>query len=354
MKAVQIGGISLFIDIRKKLLNLRSIYPGLNQSESFRIYRDLWEKTGDYQILTDFPLHLDIELSGICNLKCKSCFQNNLILNPLGFMDVNMFQNIIDDSAPKGLSAIKLQIRGESFLHPNLFECIRYAKEAGIMDVQITTNGTLLNTDHIHMILNSGLDAIIFSIDTHHNESYNVAFKDNSYSSVEAAIKNFLKLRSKMGKSRPWVRLRASVDHHIDKDTLTRIKKDINERFPEADIIIVGGIHNFRYDVDSFPDLHSHYKMTPCSYIMQRLAIFWNGDVTTCCMDYNNHFQLGNVRNQSIQDIWLSEKMNLFREKHFNQQRKSMPICRHCNVCILSVSDDQVVDSTLRHIADYT
>ena len=54
-----------------------------------------------------------------------------------------------------------------------------------------------------------------------------------------------------------------------------------------ADIFIVGRIHNFYDNKDAFPDLQSNYTLHPCSYLTQRLAVFWDGIVTTCCMDYN-------------------------------------------------------------------
>jgi len=335
-----------------RIINLSSIYSGLKQSEKFQTYRDLWKKTNYYNNLLDFPLHLDIELSGVCNLKCESCFQNSLIQGPLGFMKIDLFRKIIDEGMSKGLSSIKLQVRGESFLHPELFDCIRYAKKSGVMDVQITTNGTLLDDKCIDEVFKSGLDAIIFSIDAHHGESCKNKFGVDTYDQAESSIKELLKLRTKLGKVKPWVRIRVSIPI-VDADSIAKTKKYIMDKFPECDIVIVGRIHNFRDDEDSFPDLHTNYIMMPCSYLMQRLTIFWNGDVTTCCMDYNNRFQLGNVQYRSIQDIWLSEKMRRFRKLHSTGRRKKMPICKHCHACTKSASDNTIVDTTSRHIADY-
>ncbi len=194
-----------------KRINLSSILGSLNESERFQVYRELWHKAERYEVLTDFPIHLDIELVGVCNLKCEFCFQNGLITQPLGYMKFELFKKIIDEGALKGLCAIKLQIRGESYLHPELFDCIGYAKNAGIMDTQITTNGTLLDEKRVRRTFDSGLDGIIFSVDAHHAECYERTCRDNTYSSVERAIKNFLELRGKLGKSRPWVRLQSDI-----------------------------------------------------------------------------------------------------------------------------------------------
>jgi radical SAM protein with 4Fe4S-binding SPASM domain len=252
-----------------------------------------------------------------------------------------------------GLCAIKLQIRGESFLHPKLFDCIRYAKDAGVMDVQVTTNGTLLDEKCIHKVFDSGLDRIVFSVDAHHSENYKQRYSTQKYSSVEYNVKRFLELRTELGISRPWVRLQASIPQ-TDAFHVKQTRLYIEGKFPEADMVGVNRIYDFCDDIDSFPDLHKNYKMLPCSYLMQRLSVFWNGDVTTCCMDYNNHFKLGNVEYQTIQEIWLSEKMYQFRKTHFSGQRKTMSICKYCHNSTILLSDKNVLDNTPGHIAEYT
>lgn len=335
-----------------KKVNLPSLFSDLDRDQRFQLYRDLWQRSGNYEILTHFPLHLDIELAGICNLSCESCFQNGLIKAPLGIMAFNLFEHIIDEGLKNGLCATKLQIRGESFLHPRLFDCIAYAKQRGVMDVQITTNGTLLNQDNINKIMSSELDAIILSVDGHHGYSFNKKHRNGDYTAIERKIKSLLETRAKLGKSRPWVRLRASIPE-ANEAALMETKHLLETKFSEADIFIVGRIHDFRDDTDSFPDLHSSYELKPCSYLMQRLAVFWNGEVTTCCMDYNNRFQLGNVTSQPIAQIWQSEQMSNFRKIHLENTRTSMPICKHCHACLHVKNPTVVQDNTPRHIADY-
>ena len=335
-----------------KKIDLLSVFSRLSYNGKFKRYRELWKKAGNYEILTSFPLHLDIELSGICNLKCDFCFQNGLINKPLGLMDFDLFKQIIDEGVEKGLCAIKLQIRGESFLHPQIFDCIAYAKDKGIMDVQITTNGTLLNKNRIREVLDSGIDAIIFSVDSHHGDSFSQKHNSKNYSSVERSIKELLKLRAKLGKERPWVRLQASIPQ-IDPESFEETRNYLKEKFPEADIFVVSRIYNYRNDTDAFPDLHTNYKLNPCNYLMHRLAVFWNGDITICCVDYNGYFQLGNIDTRSIEEMWLSPEMNRFRKLHKDNKRKTMALCKHCGACVTLKDDHIILDKTRCHIADY-
>ena len=331
-------------------INLIKTFSNLNLDNKFKLYRDLWKQSEQYKVLTDFPLHLDIELAGICNLKCKDCFQNDLITKPLGLMDINLFKQIIDEGVKNGLCAIKLQVRGESFLHPNLFECINYAKQKGVIDVQITTNGTILNDSIIDNILSSGLDAIIFSVDPHHKNSFERSkFK---YQSIEQNIIKLLALRKDCySKSKIWVRIQSAINN-FDEDMYIKTKDYLNKKFFDADIIVVNRIRQSDDDKDAYQDLKTNYILAPCTYLTQRLTIFWNGDTTTCCMDYNNRFNLGNIKKISIKNIWLSEKMNNFRKMHIEGKRMEMSICKHCHACIRPKNNKKTVNTNKRHFAD--
>lgn len=331
-------------------IDLNSYFSDANPDIKFERYRNLWKKAGDYKVFTSFPLHLDIELSGVCNLKCKNCFQNELLDTPLGLMDTELFQRIITEGTQKGLCAVKLQIRGESFLHPELFECIKFSKKMGVLDTQITTNGTLLNSETIQKVLDSGLDGIIFSADTHHTDNYKL---ENKTSRVEAAINELLSRRKESSRKKPWVRIQSSIPS-MDKASFEAAKNYIKKKFPLADIHVVSRLYDFRYDHDVFDDLHTSYDMGPCSYLMHRLAVFWNGDVTVCCSDYNNKFKLGNINDKSLEDIWKSDKLTRFRQVHLSGERKQMDVCRHCQADLSpKTQSKRVMDKTKQHMADY-
>jgi radical SAM protein with 4Fe4S-binding SPASM domain len=87
---------------------------------------------------------------------------------------------------------------------------------------------------------------------------------------------------------------------------------------------------------------------------MHRLAVFWDGNVTTCCGDYNNRFQLGNVKRKTIEEIWMSTKMRTFRKLHKENKRNMMAICKHCVACIGPKNDEALIDETKCHIDDYS
>ena len=80
-------------------------------------YRRLWEENPvDYRV-SEFPLQLDIEVSGRCNLMCTHCVRHSRRTN-VGDMDMELYKKIIDEGSEYGLFAICPHWLGESFLHP--------------------------------------------------------------------------------------------------------------------------------------------------------------------------------------------------------------------------------------------
>jgi radical SAM protein with 4Fe4S-binding SPASM domain len=333
-------------------VRLRDALRGLDPQERFRRYRQLWAEAAAFRCLTDFPMHLDIELSGRCNLRCAHCFQNGMISGPLGFMDFGLFTRVIDEGAAAGLCAVKLQVRGESMLHPRFFEALAYAKSAGVMDIQLTTNATLLDEEAAERLLAGGLDGIIFSVDAHHGESFRDRYRAADDSPVEDRVARFLARRARAGATRPWVRLQTALPE-LNADTVSSVKADLARRFPAAELIVVNRMQDFREGVDVYPDLHDHYRLLPCSYPMHRLAVYWNGDVTACCVDYNNRFGLGRFPEQSVRSIWLGPRMSRIRELHRHGGRTSMAPCRHCHACTVPAGPTAYADDTDRHVAGH-
>ena len=135
------------------------------------------------------PKRLQIETFFGCNAKCVMCFvgypeSNNDGVRKKGTMSMEMFKNIIDSMLPykDHIEKVDLFGLGEPLLDRHLFERIKYVKEKGFQNIAISTNADLLNTEKQKLLLDSGIDTVIFSIDgikkeTHENIRKGVHFE---------------------------------------------------------------------------------------------------------------------------------------------------------------------------------
>ena len=305
-----------------------SLTPVETLSRDWSEYRANWARAERRQTLTDFPLHLDLELAGNCNLKCDMCWQSGALTAPLGLMKDKTFRNIIDSAVPLGLAAIKLQSRGESTLHPRLAELAKYAKDAGVMDVQLTTNGTLFEKQgRLEALLMSGIDKLIFSIDRDHDDSAREIYGDRA-PDVREVFRRTLRLRRALGLTKPALRVQTfALPGQTQQERLTEVRSE----FPDADEYLVNVLWNSTTDADSISDLSEEFDLLPCGYLWTRMVVYWNGDVTLCCRDYNGELNLGNVADTSIKDIWNGPRMQELRRMHLDGRRHEISVCGHCD-----------------------
>lgn len=294
-------------------------------------YRDLWRRAEALEILADFPPHLDIELTSQCNLRCKMCWQNGfLVEEKQGMMTDALFKRLVAEGIANGMCAIKLQSRGESTLHPRIAKLTRHAKEAGVKDVQLTTNGTLfVKRDRFEDLIASGLDVLVFSIDKAHDESAREIYGAEA-PDVPAIVHDAIAIRRALGRDRPLIRIQT---HTGPGETREAKLAEIRAAFPDADEYRVNYLWNSDYEQDAVEGLSRSYELMACAYLWTRLLVFWNGDVTLCCRDYNGKLVLGNANQTPIKDIWLGARMMELRRLHLEGLRRTVPICNHCEVC---------------------
>lgn len=112
------------------------------------------------------PKRAVIELSSICNLKCRGCMQYRSNIpdtreQPL--MDMDPLMSWMRGSKA-AIEKIRLYNYGETFVHPRAIEFISFLKGLD-MFVEIATNGLLLNSeDKRRSLVASGVDRLLFSI----------------------------------------------------------------------------------------------------------------------------------------------------------------------------------------------
>jgi radical SAM protein with 4Fe4S-binding SPASM domain len=68
-----------------------------------------------------------------------------------------------------------------------------------------------------------------------------------------------------------------------------------------------------------------------CQYLWQRITITWNGEIPMCISDWSLTTHIGDLRNQTIKEVWLGEKINYYRQLHASGKRMGLKCCRRCH-----------------------
>jgi len=263
---------------------------------------------------------LIIEPTNTCNLRCTFCFVTDGMTRDGGFMDFNLFKKIIDDC--NDLEHLCMHNWGEPLLHKDIFRMIEYAKNKGVNYVVMNTNGTLLTDKMINRIVNSKLDIIRFSIDGSAE-----TFKRVRGVELENIEKNIKKLKIIKEKKRP--ELKMGVVFTVEEDTEGDAEEYINHWKKIVDHV--------RLQPKLITSPRTEVCPEPFGKDYGKLVVLWDGRVIPCCVDYNANLMIGNIQNDTIPNLWKSEKLNILREQHLKGEFPDT--CANCNECESNKAD---------------
>jgi len=68
-----------------------------------------------------------------------------------------------------------------------------------------------------------------------------------------------------------------------------------------------------------------------CHNLWNRMTVFWDGRVPLCCMDVDGDYIIGNLRNQSLEEIWNSPMLLAIKKRQKEKQFHMLPLCKHCD-----------------------
>jgi MoaA/NifB/PqqE/SkfB family radical SAM enzyme len=265
------------------------------------------------------PEIVQIESTNICNAKCVFCPRDEMHRRQ-GIMTVDLFRKIVDECVELGITHVRMHNYGEAFIDKRLVEKIRYAKEKGIAEVGVISNGSLLTDDVVRGMIEAGLDAINISVDASGREVFESTRIGLKYDKVIGNVERLVRIRSEMGRRRPKLILSfVRQNNSADEQAFIEHWKAI------ADKIHITDLHNWAGTLNTESDV-----TYPCYRPWLTFTVLWDGRVSLCCADFDGHTILGDLNTSTIKDVWNAEPFRLVRRQHL--ESGGPDICRSCDL----------------------
>lgn len=279
------------------------------------------------------PLALWIEPTNVCNLRCLMCPNSIISQKNPGFMDMELYKKIIYE-AKTYVSVIFLCISGESLLHKNFPEMVKYAKDNNL-SVYVPTNCTKLTSTLSRKILELGIDWINFSFDGCTKKIYEKVRVNANFEQSLRNVINFLKIKKELLAKTHCELQVLLMDEEGLKDYQENIQKFASQfKGLPLDYIQVrqpstwGG---FFSGTKKFVPKKLSKQFSPCSYLWCSMGILWDGRAVACCSDFFATNVLGKFPQMSMKDIWNGEKMLRFRKSMLD--KKYLEFNKNCRGC---------------------
>ena len=250
-----------------------------------------------------YPIHVDIELSSRCNLKCPMCFREHREIPIQKNMDFELFKKIIDEIEGKVFS-VKFTGRGEPQMNKHFPKYMEYMKGKKFGEVAMITNGQMMTEDKMRAIIDCGMDFVIFSIDGL-KETYERIRVPGKYEDIIEKVARLHAIRTEMGATKPMIRIQSVMIPEAEQAEFYRIWEPISD-----DILF---LHFKDYASDAENKQIENY---PCPMPFQRMMIHHNGIVPMCINDEYEMAVQGDLRTRSVLEVWKGEQYRATREIH--------------------------------------
>ena len=285
--------------------------------------RAIWYYFPKIHLLTEFPTHVDLEISSACDLKCPMCYTRTDDFKKQvkkQFMDYDLFKKLVNECVQFKAYSIRISLRGEPFIHPNVIDMIRYAKDAGIKEVASLTNNYRLTPEMFEQAMKAGLDWLTISFDGL-RETYEQVRQPAKFEESLNKIKEYKRIKDKAGSIKPVLKVQS---------VWPAIKDCAQEYYslfePYVEMIASNPLIDYLHkdkEIEYIEDFD-------CPVLYQRIAVGSDGQAI-CCNDEFGDDIFGDATRESIHSLWHGKNMSRARQLHREHRGyKELVMCQKC------------------------
>lgn len=289
------------------------------------------------------PFSISVEPTTSCNLRCPECPSGlRAFTRPTGMLDQGLFRELIDQVHPH-VNYLTFYFQGEPYLHKKFLEMVHYARSKKIYTAT-STNAHYLTPQMAQKTIESGLDRLIISIDGTTQETYQQYRVGGHLDKVIEGAKNIVTQKKQMKSTTPYIIFQFLVvrpnEHQVDE-----VKALAKEIGVDEVIFKTAQVYDYENGNPLIPENEkfSRYKKledgtyaiknvleNSCWKLWHSCVVTWDGKIVPCCFDKDAQYQLGDLKNMSLQKIWRNEAYHDFRTK-LVRSRKEIDICTNCS-----------------------
>lgn len=280
------------------------------------------------------------EVTTKCNYNCVICPREQLTRKK-ETMSLDMFRLLFDkilNETPQ-YNTLTFPGMGEPLLDSTLEEKIIHAKKKDFT-VLFLTNGSLLSEERFKRLENIGVDSIRVSIYGNTPESYAAVHGVSDENIFQRVKENLLRISTL--RTRTKLLLTFNIVENVNKSSLESWIRDWEDK---VDLLEVWYPHNWANE-KNYRTIQKQ-KMKTCGRPWKTpLQVQVDGTVNMCCFDFNGRLLLGDLKTQTLSEIFESANFRKILKSHTSGDfTNSGLICENCDQRNKDKSDVMIYNS---------
>ncbi len=282
-----------------------------------------------------------IGLTNICNNRCLVCPHKSVMRSNKGVMSFALFKKIVDN-LPKEIKKIYLMKQGEPFLNMELENYAKYLRQQKPdVHVSVHTNGVVARKERVEKILPE-IDSLGISISAITPETYKQVHGTDNFEKVTKNLKDISGILSDYSydvDKKPHVFIdyvHQNANSHEDEQEVVDFFKS---NFPDLSSIDFHWVYNFQGEIEEgnmeIYNKLDYDKFPCCVFPWSAITFCYDGKVSYCFVEPRENRFLGDMTEQSFDEIWNGNEYQIFRkmmvQKKFNELFQDGFFCNKCS-----------------------
>ena len=264
-----------------------------------------------------------IELTNRCPYTCGMCPRTLEMRRGLGDMSLELFDSVMSQISGS-TEFLALHHFGESLLHKGLPDAIRIAKGHGIK-TGLSCNPPSLLPWRASAILEAGIANLVLSLDSLDPKVYKtIRGRAARLDVADNNLRELVRMRAEGGfETVITLQMISMRANQVEADAFLGYCEEIG-----VDRGVVIRLERWDFDDETVLSIGEHTSpgyTAPCTRPWKSVAVLWDGRIVPCCHDYDGELVLGDLRTETLEEIWNKPQARLFREKN-----GEMAICAKC------------------------
>ncbi|MBC2717016.1 MAG: radical SAM protein [Desulfobacteraceae bacterium] len=333
-------------DVPQQFLNEVRQLLFKDKTSELRAYHAIRHFKRTVQIFPFKPESIQIQTHSFCNGRCLYCPYPAMSQKlKQGKMGKDMINKIADDLTKWDMTGrVTFMLQNEPLMDKDFIKIINHFKSLNPkIELATVTNGTFLTPFLINQIVHSSLDELTISLDAFSKDTYESLHPGFKFEKILDSIHMLARKKDDRLSARlSFVNTRQNRDELSDFIKFTR-KNCMGYRV----IQVLNRANNVKnYNTFRSPRLTWKYLklrliykyfFQACFLPFIRMSILFNGDVILCCNDWHRDAVVGNVNNESVDQIWNGQAMNHLRKKIVEKKYHEIRTCSQCTLAQLCV-----------------
>ncbi len=290
-----------------------------------------------------FPKFLQFETATTCNAHCLMCPHSKMKRrgNSASWTTIG---KIIQEAVPK-VDAVCPFLMQEPLIEPRLLPILSNikARNPNAKTILYTNMAGLTREQTTKIIDYNLLDELHISFYGPTEELYKKWQPPLDWHKTRNNIIEFHGYREQMGKQLPVIQL-----HVLAVPEIVQAWKGYEDLTPHVDSMALVQYDTFHGDVPNYGGDQTRFMgraptpRTPCQRLWNGLNVHFDGNVVPCCIDYDDMMVIGNIHQNTLEEIWMNDKFQRIRSLHMQGKWKELPLCQNCVVHEYQFSEEWV------------